>query len=131
MDYDTVATIDPATGLLTAVNNGDVIVTATSKDPDAVSGTCTVHVWNQGTNVEDVSGKALVLYPNPASNILYIENAGSVTSLEIINMDGKVMMRVLNDRDRIDIDVSGLVNGIYTVRSYMDNQTRAFKFIKE
>jgi uncharacterized protein YjdB len=131
VDDENIATIDPVTGILTAVANGDVVVTATSKDPDAVSGTCTVNVWNQGTNVEDVSGKALVLYPNPASKTLHIENAGSVTSLEIINMDGKVMMRVLNNRDRIDIDVSGLANGIYTVRTYLDNQTRTYKFVKE
>ena len=131
VDDENVATIDANTGLLTAVMDGDVEVTATSQDPGGVSGSATITISGQAINVEDISGRAFVLYPNPAGNQLFIKNAGSISSLEIINLVGKRMMRVENYSDLIKLDISSLPAGIYSVRVSQGDQVHVLKLIKQ
>jgi uncharacterized protein YjdB len=131
VDDPGVATIDANTGMLTAVMDGVVEVTATSLDPDGVSGSANISISGQAISVEDIAGKSLTLYPNPVSNRLYIKNAGSISSFEIINLDGKLMMKVQNNKDVISIDVSTLARGIYSVRAYQGDQVHVLKLVKE
>jgi len=125
-----IATIS-ATGLLTAVGNGTATVTATSVDPDGASGSTDILISGQAISVEDLDGNAIVAYPNPAKNTLTIENAGSFESFEIVNLDGRLMMRVQNNSNEISIDVSGLRSGVYSVRAYQGKQIHTFKLVKE
>jgi hypothetical protein len=81
--------------------------------------------------VEDIAGKTFVLYPNPAGNRLFIRNAGSISSLEIINLDGRLMMKVRNYNDVISLDVSSLASGVYTVRAYQGDQVHVLKLVKQ
>ncbi|MBL7110868.1 MAG: Ig-like domain-containing protein [Bacteroidales bacterium] len=129
VDDEAIATIS-AGGILTAVANGDVVVTATATDGSGVFGTVTITISGQGDNVEDVADNTLVVFPNPVMNTLYIENASAISSLEILNMNGKLIMQVLNNSNRMAIDVSGLSNGMYIIRAYQDEQIHTIKLVK-
>ena len=56
----------------------------------------------------------LVVYPNPASNNIYINNLPTSTEhISIINIEGKV---VLNTKAKSVIDISDLSKGIYMIK---------------
>jgi len=68
----------------------------------------------------------LVVFPNPASDKLYINNLPKETkNIEIINIEGKVVLSI----DSVNtIDISALTSGIYTIKfsGVEFSQTRNF-----
>jgi len=129
VDLENIATISE-TGLLTAVSNGIVAVTATSPDAGGASGTANITISGQ-VGVKDITDRSLAIFPNPVKSDLYIQNAGSINSFEILNVDGKLMMKIINHNDLAVIDVSGLQNGLYVIRGYTGSTVYYSKFVKE
>ena len=68
----------------------------------------------------------LVVFPNPASDKLYINNLPKQTkNIEIINIEGKVVLSI----DSVNtVDISALTSGIYTIKfsGVEFSQTRNF-----
>jgi hypothetical protein len=77
----------------------------------------------------------IVLYPNPVSNMLYIENYGELknVSVEISDAGGKtVISQQYGTSSKKIIDVSDLPAGIYTVRIFnIEKIISTEKFIKQ
>jgi hypothetical protein len=71
---------------------------------------------NFSTGVASIKTKSLRIYPNPSSDLLYIEGMTEAEELVIYASNGKVVMR-----ERISaqqpINISSLTNGIYFVRA--------------
>ena len=69
-----------------------------------ISGPC-------GTN-----NKAVLVYPVPASNIIYIESQIIITGIKIFNLSGSLVFLKdsINDKS-FNLDVSNLQNGIYII----------------
>ena len=72
----------------------------------------------QGSNVETLSATSLQVYPNPATNFIYIQSESPVEKIEIYNQSGVCML--INDNVTEKTDVSGLANGFYLARIYVD-----------
>jgi hypothetical protein len=72
--------------------------------------------------------KEILVYPNPATNILRIETPVKV-NVSVLSMDGKV---ILMQKNAIAIDVSQLADGVYMVMIYDENglQLKIAKFAK-
>lgn len=80
-----------------------------------------VTVWN---DVEEVEASALSVYPNPASETLYV-NAENVELVEIYDMTGrKVLATPLNV-----VDLRGIKAGVYFVTVRADNATKTTKLV--
>lgn len=62
--------------------------------------------------VDDVTAKNIRLYPNPASNKMFVD--GDYSSLKIFDMLGKMVLSV--DGGQKEIDISPLKQGTYIVR---------------
>ena len=74
---------------------------------------------------------ALRLYPNPANNILYLENEEFPIELVVIyDITGKELIREETFDNRCAINISALPNGIYTVKTVCGEQRYSNKFIK-
>jgi hypothetical protein len=75
----------------------------------------------------------LVVYPNPASNIVYIEYTRPVTGIEVYNILGQVMGEFKTTRSRnYVLDISELPNGMYYIRIRdEDNNMVSQKVIKQ
>jgi hypothetical protein len=66
------------------------------------------------TNIE--ANGNLKIYPNPASNQLFISNIKSLSEISILSIDGKIRYRQPpNNISTITIDIKMLKNGIYFV----------------
>jgi len=69
--------------------------------------------------VEDV----ILLYPNPAGQIINLEKLIDVSQLEILTINGQVLWSVKDPGEKISIDISALQSGIYLMRVYRTDST--------
>lgn len=78
--------------------------------------------------------KELTAYPNPVKDKIKLSCMGEyVQEIEIYSLDGKQIMTLepIFSRGETVIDVSGLVAGVYLLKTGKDTNQRCLKFIKE
>ena len=84
---------------------------------------------NQNKTTENV----VKIFPNPTNDFLNIETLNNVkiSSIEIFNMQGKLVLseRITNDQNKVD--VRDLNVGVYIVRIYTDRGIVVNKMIKQ
>ena len=92
-----------------------------------VSDTVLVGVIINGeeTSLKDTPAKAVSIAPNPASTKVSVIAEETVEKVEILNMVGEVV-KVSN---RKDIDTSNLSNGVYFVRTTVNDETTVHKLV--
>ncbi len=75
----------------------------------------------------------ITLYPNPASDVLYINNKSSqsITAVSVYSITGKLITSVHVASSAHPIDVSRLQSGIYLVKVETDSQMLHLKFVKK
>ncbi|HLN73586.1 MAG TPA: BACON domain-containing carbohydrate-binding protein, partial [Prolixibacteraceae bacterium] len=80
-----------------------------------------------GINVLDKT--TVKIYPNPANNVLFIDGIQGKSTVTIFDSMGNILIN--KTADNYQMDISQLVNGVYTIR--IANQTELFtsKFIKQ
>jgi hypothetical protein len=123
------ATISPS-GLLTAMTNGDVMVTATANDASGITGTAVITISNQDLDVsEQTSIHSVSIYPNPTKSQLTIDTDLKVETIFITDIMGKTVKTVVSPNNTID--VSQLTEGIYILQIELDTVLISKKFIKE
>ncbi len=77
-----------------------------------------------------LNNKEVLIYPNPTQEILNITTDYHVDAIEIIDINGKVVLNATNQMKNINI--KELINGFYTVLLKKDNITISRKqFIKD
>lgn len=120
-----------ALGLLTASANGTVTVKATAKDASAIVGTLTVTISGQGTGIADATAQYSI-YPNPATDQLNISASAKIAKVEIISVEGKVILSVNANDNNLIVPVAALKNGLYLIRiSEINGTVKISKFEKE
>jgi hypothetical protein len=129
------ASID-ATGLLTALDNGQVYVKATANDGSGVADSVLITISGQTDTVPesivDVNGVDITMSPNPAINVLQISNANEIEKVEIYGINGAIMSTEYNKNSELMIiDVADLASGVYLIKLYGTNEVAVSKFIKE
>jgi hypothetical protein len=67
------------------------------------------------TNVNETAAKEVRIYPNPAQNTLYVQNAEN-SIIRIYDVLGNVVSEINNTNALANIDMSGLSNGNYVVK---------------
>lgn len=70
----------------------------------------------------------LQIYPNPASQYIFLKSKVKILTAEIIDKSGKLISKETNPKEKIDI--KSLSNGNYFLILYLTNEKRTFKFIK-
>jgi len=73
----------------------------------------------------------LKIYPNPVADKLIIENINPLLPLMITDVNGKVVMEIINESEdlAVDIDISALESGIYFICQQGNHQIRSGKFV--
>lgn len=75
--------------------------------------------------------EAFQSFPNPVSNVLNLTNANPINNVLIVNSVGQQVLNQSYDSKSIQIDMSGLISGIYMVKLSTDNSTKTIKIIKD
>ena len=73
-------------------------------------------------------GKEAKVYPNPAKNMLHVEDFG-LTQVEVFNIMGQSVLSVNEDFETVDI--SHLQNGIYFIRIKTTEEEKTVKLVVE
>ena len=86
--------------------------------------------YPDGLTTASVGG--LSIYPNPATDILTISMGNDIKSLEeydLIDLQGRIVLSGVLERNTTNIDISSLTNGIYLL--HLDGETAgAYKVVK-
>ncbi len=130
---NTNASIDN-TGLLTALANGTVVVTAAANDGSNVVGSKTIFITNQtALSVTDISNNSIKLFPNPAQNYIILEGQGIESyKYKIINMKGE-MVNSNNTVGNGLVRIESLSRGIYILHLFDKNgrMVNRYKLLKD
>jgi hypothetical protein len=99
-----------------------------------INGTPTVISGIKTQQTNEV-GQNIIIYPNPANNILNVEmlnlaSTGSATKLEIINSLGQVLSIIELSNQTSTININELPSGLYQLKLNEGSEQRVFKFIK-
>ncbi len=110
-------------------NDGYIDIVASNVDPDTRS-----LVWYKNLTylgIEDQPLQVLSLYPNPAINVLQINNPNNVVikQVQVYNLLGKEVLQMQDNNNTIN--VSGLQPGVYFVKLITQEGVRSFKMVKE
>ena len=87
-------------------------------------------VGERTTNVEEVSGDNVRIFPNPASSILTIEGGEEFENVSVFDQSGKRVIQTKMNGSRT-LDISELRSGIYIVTLEGNNKRHVSKLIKE
>lgn len=125
------------TTMVTPDSTQTYVVTATDTNGCSNKASFTV-VVNLTTSLAAVSNSATtVLYPNPATNTINLEfkaPAATQGKIEVCDASGKVIsttVQKLSNGKTVQVDISGLAQGMYFVKVVTAKNTRVIKFIKE
>lgn len=115
----------------TVSTNGSyyVIVSLNGCDSDTSNIISTTLGFNETALQND-----FIIYPNPATNIIHIENllkSGSIVTIEILNIEGQIINRIIANEKQLSIDISGIARGMYFVKVKTENGMTMKKFVKE
>jgi hypothetical protein len=90
------------------------------------------HVTNTTIQVDETeTASNIQLWPNPATDIVWINCQDIITETRILSMDGKIVKLVKgNFNQTLSVNINGLANGIYTIVVQSENSTRVSRLVK-
>lgn len=95
-------------------------------------GTWTDYTANIGTlATSEVSKITAKIYPNPASDFLTIEGKNTIESVEIYDMNGKLLKTVSAKSETVSVKLSDLAPGTYFAKVNDHKADQKIKFIKK
>lgn len=77
---------------------------------------------------EDTASLILSVYPNPATDILYVKTAEKLTSLHILDNNGKVVSKPQVEEGHSGIALASLSEGVYFLLAEISGEMRARRF---
>lgn len=85
------------------------------------------------TDISETSLLEISVFPNPATDILNITSSEEISSVEIVNDMGQIVLQADVNADNVVCDVKGLTAGVYIVRIHGTDTAIICqrKFIKE
>ncbi len=71
------------------------------------------------------------IYPNPASNLVFVSGIEKIHSITILNLTGQILWEDINvGWTEKEIDISALAEGLYILNIGLEKSQLTFKFIK-
>ena len=87
-------------------------------------------IFNQSNNAISDVEKIVTIFPNPASDeVTIIPQNSSIMDIQIADFSGRVLMEYLAQRDKISIDISSLMPGVYIIRIFENSNTITYRLV--
>jgi hypothetical protein len=117
------------TGLTTRANISQLIFAT-------ADGTSTVYVDNvyfstDTAGTEEFSANKLVMYPNPAKDVLNMSGASVIEEVTVFNMLGQQVMKATPNATSAALNVQQLQKGVYIVNAVINGVMTSQKFMKQ
>lgn len=88
----------------------------------------TFAVLNNSNFVKDQS---ISIAPNPAKNSVTVTAISNIKSIELFDVQGRILQTILEDKNTTTIDISNKSNGIYFLKVTTENGSSVEKLVKE
>lgn len=92
-----------------------VRIAGSATDPDASNNTACINVTRGGDGVNEIAAGEINVYPNPATDVIYVANAEGA-QVSVFDMNGRMVNSVESASANQAIDASSLAKGMYIVR---------------
>ncbi len=116
------------------VSAGDPVTTevvVTAENGSKLFYEVTVLPNTTGVEEETLEAQTLKLYPNPASDQLYIESDQGISQVTVLNIVGSVVMdQSFMNNERVELNISSLRTGVYMIRVDNGDEITTAKFLK-
>ncbi|SDQ19755.1 Por secretion system C-terminal sorting domain-containing protein [Chryseobacterium soldanellicola] len=89
----------------------------------------TVNIAQLATS--EVTKSTARIYPNPVLDVLNIEDTKTVKSIEIYDLNGKLIKNESINNKKASVRLSDLIPGVYTAKIVSDKGNQTVKFIKK
>ncbi|MBO4739649.1 MAG: T9SS type A sorting domain-containing protein [Bacteroidales bacterium] len=93
---------------------------------DNPTNNCMTFTFEKTTSIVENALEEVNIYPNPARNILHINNVNNA-DINIYSITGQRVKTINNVNGNQDIDVSDMASGIYILKMYNGQNTRVEK----
>jgi len=87
-------------------------------------------IHQQTVGVKELELQDVSVYPNPATDILYVNLSSINYFVEVINVMGEVVLKSENKSGTTSIYLYQLTQGIYTIRIASNGKQKQIKFVK-
>lgn len=114
------------------VENGGQLVFGVAPYFEGETGTYLLEIQLTRTSTSSVDpllSEELRIFPNPATDILYIESRGFMERIDIFDARGQNLHCIHAGSKQIELDVSGFEEGIYFLRIDQEDHISIKKFI--
>ncbi|MBL0013735.1 MAG: T9SS type A sorting domain-containing protein [Flavobacterium sp.] len=78
-----------------------------------------------------LSKELITFFPNPTKDIVHITSKGNITSVQLVDVQGRVLETMTANDEAIDFDLSQKNSGVYFVKIYTVKGVKVEKIIKE
>lgn len=75
--------------------------------------------------------ESVVVYPNPGTEHVIIKCNSTIRSVELFDIQGRILQATIGNGNETQLDISGKSNGIYFIRVMTDNGIKVEKLAKE
>ena len=83
------------------------------------------------SNTNELIHNDIIIYPNPAQDILNIFAKENVENISIYSLLGQKMMQVSPNENNPSIDISSLATGLYIMEVDVNGQSATYKIVKQ
>ncbi len=93
----------------------------------------TALVCEQETAIETISGNTFQLFPNPASDFIYLQSGKNeiVSTIALTDLNGSCIERFsVSGNSILQIDIAGLASGVYFITIANENGLSNLRFVK-
>ena len=112
---------------LTRHKEGEVTITAWTADGGIVKGIAKIGDF---TGISQLNKPAILIYPNPAKDKLFIEASEPIKKVEFFSLCGNKILEKSMTSQVEELDINNLVEGIYVLFAQTENNAILSKFIK-
>ena len=87
-------------------------------------------IHQQTVGIDELELTNVSVYPNPATNVLYVNLSSINYSLEVINLMGEVVLKAENKSNTTSLELSNLKSGVYYLKISSEGKQKQMKFVK-
>ena len=119
-----------AAPVFTATEAGNFTYTVTVSDGNETATASVTFTVIDNSDVDEIAESNVMIYPNPASSMVYIKGIEGYRNLEvsIVNIQGQVVMNAVNS---LEINVKDIESGIYFLNIICDGNQIIKKIVVE
>lgn len=87
--------------------------------------------FNNLSKTDFVKDDSVTVYPNPAKNKVTVKATGMIKSVQLYDVQGRILQSVSDSKSQITIDIANQQRGVYFLKIITDKGSDTQKIIKE